>query len=103
MYKLIFYLFSIFFVIINTSFSQVVYIDINKVLNESSAGKQAIKSLESEIKSKNVRIHRDIQERDSGKNVIILDPDDYMISLFEPNFSAEKNIQSGGYIGYTPA
>jgi len=26
-----------------------------------------------------------------------------MISLFEPNFSAEKNIQSGGYIGYTPA
>ena len=56
-----------------------------------------------ELKSKNVRIHRDIQERDSGKNAIILDPDDYMISLFEPNFSAEKNIQSGGYIGYTPA
>jgi len=25
-----------------------------------------------------------------------------MISLFEPDFSAEKNIQSGGYIGYTP-
>ncbi len=56
-----------------------------------------------ELKSKNVRIHRDIQERDPGKNAIILDPDDYMISLFEPNFSAEKNIQSGGYIGYTPA
>ena len=55
------------------------------------------------VLSKNVRIHRDIQERDSGKNAIILDPDDYMISLFEPNFSAEKNIQSGGYIGYTPA
>ena len=56
-----------------------------------------------ELKSKNVKIHRDIQNKSSGKNAIILDPDDYMISLFEPNFSAEKNIQSGGYIGYTPA
>jgi len=56
-----------------------------------------------ELKSKNIRMHREIQERGAGKNAIILDPDDYMISLFEPNFSAEKNIQSGGYIGYTPA
>ena len=56
-----------------------------------------------ELKSKNVRVHRDIQEREAGKNAIILDPDDYMISLFEPNFSAEKTIQAGGYIGYTPA
>ena len=56
-----------------------------------------------ELKSKNIRIHREIQERGAGKNAIILDPDDYMISLFEPNFSAEKNIQSGGYIGFTPA
>ena len=55
-----------------------------------------------ELKSKNVKIHRDIQDKSSGKNAIILDPDEYMISLFEPNFSAEKNIQSGGYIGYTP-
>ena len=55
-----------------------------------------------ELKSKNIRIHREIQERGAGKNAIILDPDDYMISLFEPNFSAEKNIQSGGYIGFTP-
>jgi len=56
-----------------------------------------------ELKSKNVKIHRDIQDKSSGKNAIILDPDDYMISLFEPDFSAEKNIQSGGYIGFTPA
>ena len=56
-----------------------------------------------ELKSKNIRIHRNIQLIGAGKNAIILDPDDYMISLFEPNFSAEKNIQSGGYIGYTPA
>jgi len=56
-----------------------------------------------ELKSKDVKIHRDIQNKSSGKNAIILDPDDYMISLFEPDFSAEKNIQSGGYIGFTPA
>ena len=56
-----------------------------------------------ELKSKNIRMHRDIQERGAGKNAIILDPYDYMVSLFEPNFSAEKNIQSGGYIGFTPA
>ena len=56
-----------------------------------------------ELKSKNVKIFREIQERDIGKNVIILDPDEYMISLFEPSFSAEKTIQTGGYIGFTPA
>ena len=56
-----------------------------------------------ELKSKNVKIFREIQDRDIGKNAIILDPDEYMISLFEPSFSAEKNIQTGGYIGFTPA
>ena len=56
-----------------------------------------------ELKSKDVKIHRDIQEREAGKNAIILDPDDYMISLFEPNLISEKNIQTGGYIGFTPA
>ncbi len=62
-----------------------------------------VASAVNELKSKNVKIFREIQEREAGKNAIILDPDDYMISLFEPNFSAEKNIQTGGYIGYTPA
>jgi len=62
-----------------------------------------VSSAINELKSKNVKIHRDIQDKSSGKNAIILDPDDYMISLFEPDFSAEKNIQSGGYIGFTPA
>jgi lactoylglutathione lyase len=61
-----------------------------------------VSSVIDELKSKNVKIHRDIQNKSSGKNAIILDPDDYMISLFEPDFSAEKNIQSGGYIGFTP-
>ena len=62
-----------------------------------------VSSAVDELKSKDVKIHRDIQEREAGKNAIILDPDDYMISLFEPNFISEKNIQTGGYIGFTPA
>jgi len=62
-----------------------------------------VASAVNELRSKNVKIFREIQERDIGKNAIILDPDEYMISLFEPSFSAEKNIQTGGYIGFTPA
>ena len=61
-----------------------------------------VASAVNELKSKNVKIFREMQEHDTGKNVIILDPDEYMISLFEPSFSAEKNIQTGGYIGFTP-
>ena len=61
-----------------------------------------VESAVNELKSKNVKIHREIQTRESGKNVIILDPDEYMISLFEP-VSIEKTIQAGGYIGFTPA
>ena len=57
----------------------------------------------SDLKSKNVTIHRDVEEHPVGKNAIILDPDEYMISLFEPTYSAEKEIQTGGYIGFTPA
>ena len=56
-----------------------------------------------ELKAKGVKIYRDIQERDAGKNAIVLDPDDYMISLFEPNFSNEKDQQTAGYVGFTPA
>ena len=55
-----------------------------------------------ELKSKNVKIYRDIQEREAGKNAIVLDPDDYMISLFEPSFSNDKDKQTGGYVGFTP-
>ena len=56
-----------------------------------------------ELKTKNVSVHRDVEEHPVGKNAIILDPDEYMISLFEPTYSAEKEIQTGGYIGFTPA
>lgn len=55
-----------------------------------------------ELKSKGVKIYRDIVERDAGKNVIVQDPDDYLISLFEPNFE-DKTQQTGGYHGFTPA
>ena len=60
-----------------------------------------VKSAVDELKSKGVSIHRDIVEKDAGKNAVILDPDDYLISLFEPNFD-DKAEQSGGYHGFTP-
>jgi len=62
-----------------------------------------VESAVNELKSKNVNVDREIQTREAGKNAIIRDHDGYMISLFETNFTAEKNIQSGGYIGFTPA
>ena len=56
-----------------------------------------------ELKSKNVKIYRDIQKKGAGKNAIFVDPDDYLISLFEPDFSNEKDQQTAGYVGFTPA
>ncbi len=61
-----------------------------------------VKSAIDELKTKNVKVHRGIVERDAGKNVIILDPDGYMVSLFEPIFR-DKDQQSSGYHGFTPA
>jgi lactoylglutathione lyase len=55
-----------------------------------------------ELKSKGVKIHREMEEKDAGKNAVILDPDDYMISLFEPIFK-DQTQQSGGYQGFAPA
>ena len=62
-----------------------------------------VQSAIDELKQKNVTIFRDVQEKEAGKNAIIVDPDDYMISLFEPNFSHEKDQQTAGYVGFTPA
>ena len=56
-----------------------------------------------ELKSKNIKVHREMQEREAGRNEIILDHDGYMISLVVASFTAEKTIQSGGCIGFTPA
>ena len=43
------------------------------------------------------------KKKDAGKNAIVIDPDDYLISLFEPDFSKEKDQQTAGYVGFTPA
>ena len=61
-----------------------------------------LKSAIEELKSKGVKIYREIVDRDAGKNAIILDPDEYMISLFEPSFG-DKTEQTGGYQGFAPA
>ena len=61
-----------------------------------------VKSSVDELKQKGVEIHRDIVERDAGKNAIVLDPDGYLVSLFEPSFK-DKTEQTGGYHGFTPA
>ena len=55
-----------------------------------------------ELSSANIDVYRDVQERQAGKNAIILDPDGYMISLFEPDFSENKDRQTSGYVGFTP-
>ena len=55
-----------------------------------------------ELSAARVEIFRDVQERQAGKNAVILDPDGYMISLFEPDFSENKDKQTSGYVGFTP-
>jgi len=55
-----------------------------------------------ELREKGVKVYREIVEREAGKNAVVLDPDGYLVSLFEPNFS-DKEQQTGGYHGFTPA
>lgn len=61
-----------------------------------------VKSAVDELRSRGIRVYRDIVEREAGKNAIVYDPDEYLISLFEPNFK-DKEQQTGGYHGFTPA
>ncbi len=61
-----------------------------------------LKSSIEELKTKGVKIYREPMERDAGLNAIVLDPDDYLVSLFEPTFK-DKAEQTGGYQGFTPA
>jgi lactoylglutathione lyase len=61
-----------------------------------------VKSAVDELRAKGVKIHRDIVEKDAGKNAVIMDPDEYLISLFEPNFE-DSAQQTSGYQGFTPA
>ena len=55
-----------------------------------------------DLKKSDVKIYREIQERQAGKNAIVLDPDGYMIALFEPDFSDQKDKQTTGYVVFTP-
>ena len=61
-----------------------------------------LKSALEEVKTQGVKIYRDIIEKDAGKNAVILDPDQYMISLFEPIYE-DRVQQTSGYQGFTPA
>jgi len=61
-----------------------------------------VSSAVDEMRGKGVKIYREIVEREAGKNAVVLDPDGYLISLFEPNFT-DKDQQTGGYHGFTPA
>ena len=61
-----------------------------------------VQSSVNELKEKGVEIYRDIVERDAGKNAVVLDPDGYLVSLFEPIFR-DKTEQTSGYHGFTPA
>lgn len=60
-----------------------------------------VQSALDELRGKGVRVYRDIVERTAGKNLIVYDPDDYLISFFEPKFE-DKSQQTGGYHGFTP-
>ena len=60
-----------------------------------------LKSALEEVKAKGVIIYRDIVEKDVGKYAVILDPDEYLISLFEPTYK-DQDQQTSGYHGFTP-
>ena len=60
-----------------------------------------IQSAVQELKSQNVTIYRDIESHKAGKNAIVLDPDKYMISLFEPALP-DSAKQARGFHGFAP-
>ncbi|MDE1844999.1 MAG: VOC family protein [Thaumarchaeota archaeon] len=60
-----------------------------------------IESAVKELKSKNVPIYRDVISHKAGKNCIVLDPDKYMVSLFEPSFD-DGAKQARGFHGFAP-
>lgn len=60
-----------------------------------------IDSAVKELKSKNVTIYRDTISHKAGKNCIVLDPDKYMVSLFEPS-NDDSPQQARGFHGFAP-
>jgi lactoylglutathione lyase len=60
-----------------------------------------VESALQEIKAKKIPVYRDIETHKTGKNAIILDPDKYMISLFEPALE-DTAKQASGFHGFAP-
>ena len=60
-----------------------------------------IESAVQEIRSQQVAIQREITSHKAGKNCIVLDPDKYMISLFEPSYDGGPQ-QARGFHGFAP-
>jgi len=60
-----------------------------------------VESAVQELKAQKVVVHRDIESHKTGKNAIILDPDKYMISLFEPALE-DSAKQASGFHGFAP-
>jgi len=60
-----------------------------------------VESALQELKAQKVVVHRDIESHKTGKNAIILDPDKYMISLFEPALE-DSAKQASGFHGFAP-
>ncbi len=60
-----------------------------------------IKTAVQELKAQNITIYRDIVSHKAGKNAIVLDPDKYMVSLFEPAPPDSAN-QARGFHGFAP-
>jgi len=60
-----------------------------------------VESALQEIKAQKVVVYRDIESHKTGKNAIILDPDKYMISLFEPALE-DSAKQASGFHGFAP-
>ncbi|MGI0008663.1 MAG: VOC family protein [Nitrosopumilaceae archaeon] len=60
-----------------------------------------IESALQELKAQKVTVYRDIKSHNVGKNAIVLDPDKYMISLFEPSLH-DSAQQASGFHGFAP-
>ena len=52
-----------------------------------------VKSAIEELRSKGVRIHRDIVKKDAGLNAVVMDPDDYLISYSNHSLKTKQNKQ----------
>ena len=88
MKKIFFYFLFFFLIPLSQSLSQIVYIDINKILNESIAGKKALSEIEKNIKKKN-NFFTDTEKKliEEEKKIIsqknILSQEDYRKKIVE--------------------